>query len=98
MGAFFGKYLLSSLLEYFLLLIKIYGCIKYLTYNDNRVNYMLFLILFMSYYGYAFDKLMPAHKKTFAFVSKMILFIVLIVMLYMTSFSLAGMMQPWWES
>ena len=88
---------LAAYLNVFFLVIKIYSCIKYLTTNNNNVNYMLFIIFFMSYYGYAFDKLMPYHKRTFVFVSKMILFITLIVMLYMTAFSFVGMMQPWWK-
>jgi len=87
---------LAAYLNIFFLLISTYRNLKYLITDKNSVSYILFIGLFMSYYGYAFDKLMPYHKRTLSFVSKMVFFIFIIAFVYMTAFSLSGMMQPWW--
>lgn len=86
----------AAYLNIFFLLIKFVQLIKYQFFNSYTVNYTIFMFFFMAYYGHVFGSLM--HKKG----SFWKIFFIMLVMnfflasIYMTVFSLTGIMTPWW--
>lgn len=87
---------LAAYLNVFFLLISIYQLLKYYLTNNFDVNYTFFMFLFMAYYGHAFGRLMSDRGTLFKNIIIMVLMNFLLATIYMTAFSLTGIMKPWW--
>jgi hypothetical protein len=87
---------LAAILNIFFLLIKTYQLINLYATGSAGVNFSWFMVAFMTYYGFAFGWLF--HKQTPMGVTIIRLFIMNIFLsfLYMTAFSVTGIMVPWW--
>jgi hypothetical protein len=89
---------LSAQLNIILLLIKIYGLIKLsMTGEFSGVNFTFFMIIFMFYYAVAFSYLGRPFTKKWKGALTISLMNFLLASAYMTAFSLAGIMAPWWN-
>jgi Protein of unknown function (DUF3667) len=87
---------LAAYLNVFFLLISMYQLVKYYVTNNFQVNYTLFMFLFMSYYGYAFARLMNSKGNRLQNIFIILLMNFFLATIYMTAFSLTGIMKPWW--
>jgi Protein of unknown function (DUF3667) len=87
---------LAAYLNVFFLILSIYQFAKYYITEDYQVNYSMFMFLFMAYYGYAFAKLMNRKGTLLQNILIIALMNFLLATIYMTAFSLSGIMQPWW--
>ncbi len=87
---------LAAYLNVFFLLISIYQFAKYYVTNNHSVNFTIFMFLFMAYYGYAFAILMNDRGKRLQNIMIMLLMNFFLATIYMTAFSITGIMQPWW--
>jgi hypothetical protein len=87
---------LAAYLNVFLLLISVARLVKYYASGVSGVNFTSFMFLFMTYYGFAFGPLMRQKTKLGQHILVMCLMNVLLAMLYVTAFSLTGIMSPWW--
>ncbi len=88
---------LAAHLNIFLLLINIYKFIRfYITENWQGFNYTIFLTIFMTYYGFAFGRLLNEKRdfKHFTYIFVMVIFMSVI---YITALSYAGLMTSWWN-
>lgn len=89
---------LATYLNVFFLFINIYQLAKYFITNSLEVNYTSFMFLFMAYYGFTFGRLMKEKENFLKIVLRLALMNFLLVLVYMTAFSLTGIMTPWWGS
>jgi hypothetical protein len=87
---------LAAYLNVFFLLISIYQAVKYYITQNYKVNYTLFMFLFMAYYGHAFGKLMNDKGTVLQNILIMILMNFLIAFVYMNAFSLTGIIDSLW--
>jgi hypothetical protein len=65
-------------------------------FNHGNVSFTPLLILFFTYISIVYVRLFNSKKSVAIYVVKMILLIILIVFMYATGLSLAGIMTPWW--
>ncbi|MFN0290697.1 DUF3667 domain-containing protein [Pedobacter helvus] len=90
---------LAAYLNVFLIFVNFYQLLKFYVLGSLSVNYTMFMVLFMCYYGYAFGGLI---RKNQASIFKMILVLLImncmLALIYLTAFSLTGMMTPWWSA
>jgi hypothetical protein len=87
---------LAAYLNVFFLVIKIVQLIKFYTTGNFSVNFTIFMFIFMAYYGHAFGRLMKDSGTVKKNITIMLLMNFLLASVYMTAFSLTGLMQPWW--
>jgi hypothetical protein len=87
---------LAAYLNIFFLLISVFRLGKYYLTNNLNVNYTSFMFIFMAYYGYAFGVFMAEKGKRKENIMIMLLMNFFLATIYMTSFSLSGLMIPWW--
>lgn len=89
---------MAAQLNIILLLIKIYGFIKLaITGEFSGVNFTFFMVLFMIYYAVAFSSIAKPFSKRWKGALTIFLMNFLLASTYMTAFSLAGIMAPWWN-
>jgi hypothetical protein len=89
---------LGALLNIFLMLVFIAKLIKFFTADNLSINYTIFIILFMTYYGFAFGFLFAKRIK-----NRLRITIIITVMnfflsiTYLSALSFSGLMSPWWK-
>lgn len=93
---FLANTYLAAYLNVFFLLINIFRLIKYYTTGGLNVSYTIFMFIFMAYYGHAFGRLMVEPGKHRRNIVIMLFMNFFLATLYMTAFSLAGIMSAWW--
>jgi hypothetical protein len=87
---------LAAQLNVLLLLIKIFSVAKlYLGYNPNT-NFTVFMFLFMGYYSYCFVAWMGQKKERLKLFFTLLLMNTILSFIYLTAFSLTGIMTKWW--
>jgi hypothetical protein len=87
---------LAAYLNIFFLIIKISLLVKYYLTGSVQINYSIFMFLFMAYYGHAFVRLIADAKEKGRVAITMLPVNCLLATLYMTAFSITGIMVPWW--
>jgi hypothetical protein len=87
---------LAAYLNIFLLAINIFQMAKYFIMGSYTVNFTVFMFFFMAYYGHAFGGLMSEPGKLKANIITMVFMNFFLACVYMTAFSLSGIMTPWW--
>lgn len=87
---------LAAYLNVFLLVINLFRVFKYYSTGGLSVNYTVFMFFFMTYYGYAFGRLMKTEGNVLKNTLLILLMNVLLATVYMTAFSLTGIMTAWW--
>lgn len=95
---FLANTYIAAQLNILLLLIESYRFLRGLVSNDySGVNFTLFMVLFMFYYAYTFRVLIHDFKSSIQ--AFFILFVMncFLVVVYLTGFSLVGIMSPWWH-
>lgn len=66
-------------------------------FTDGTVSYTPYLIVYFTYIGFVYSSFFTnPETKSVLTTLKMILLVFLIVMIYTTGLSLAGIMSPWW--
>lgn len=65
-------------------------------FNHGSISYTPFLILYFTYLGFVYAKFFNKNQRKKIFGLKVFLLMILIVLIYTTGLSLAGMMTPWW--
>jgi Protein of unknown function (DUF3667) len=88
---------LAAYLNIFFLLIRVYQFTKFHFSSDASVNYTIFITIFMTYYGFAFGRLMYKKQTSYKHVLYIFVMNLFLSLLYMTAFSLSGYMSKWWE-
>ncbi len=80
----------------FLLGIKLFGLLKISLGWSADVNFTLAMVIFMFYYSFTFVKLMLPFYKPKHVTWRLFIMNFLLATIYMTGFSLSGIMTPWW--
>jgi len=95
---FLANTYMAAQLNVILLLIKLYSLLKLLiTHELAGVNFTFFMVIFMFYYGFTFSYLMRPFKSRGRGIVAIGVMNFFLAFVYMTGFSLAGIMQPWWD-
>lgn len=89
---------LAAYLNIFFLLINIFSCIKFYATGKGNVSFTFFMFFFMAYYAHAFGALMTEKGKFMQTFPRLFIMDFFLATLYMTAFSLTGIMTPWWGS
>jgi Protein of unknown function (DUF3667) len=79
-----------------LLGIKLFGLIKVSLKWDPNVNFTFAMFLFMTYYSFTFVPLMRPFYRQGTISLKLLLMNLFLAFVYMTGFSVSGIMSPWW--
>lgn len=87
---------LAAYLNIFFLLINVFRVIKYYTTGGLSVNYTIFMFIFMAYYGHTFGRMMWQKGTLLKNIVLTLLMNFFLATLYMTAFSLTGLMSAWW--
>jgi hypothetical protein len=89
---------LAAQLNIILLLIKLYGLLKVsIGHASAGVNFTVFMIIFMAYYGYTFGYLMRPVTSSVSGVLRIFVMNFFLACIYLTGFSITGIMEPWWN-
>ncbi len=95
---FLANTYLTAQLNIILLLIKLYALIKLLITGEfAAVNFSFFMFLFMAYYAHTFVGWMHPLKPWWKGVLRITAMNFCLASIYMTAFSLVGIMTPWWR-
>lgn len=66
-------------------------------FMDGTVSYTPYLIIYFTYIGFVYSRFFTKpDEKSLLTVIKMVILIILIVLIYTTGLSFAGIMSPWW--
>ncbi len=76
--------------------VKIFGLLKIAAGMGTSVNFTFAMILFMFYYSFAFVKLTKPYYTRLQIMMRLLCMNFLLASIYMTAFSLTGIMTPWW--
>lgn len=87
---------LAAYVNVFFLALSIYQFFKYFFTETYQVSFTPFMFLFMGYYGFAFGVLMASPGKRIKHIFIMVIMNFFLAFVYLTAFSLAKIMQPWW--
>lgn len=79
-----------------LLGIKLFGLIKVSLNWSPYVNFTFAMFLFMTYYSFTFVALMKPFYKRSTITLRLLLMNLFLAFVYLTGFSLSGIMTPWW--
>lgn len=93
---FLGNTYLAAMVNFIYLAIKILGLIKVALGMKYGVNFTLFMFGFMFYYSYAFKVWMHPRKNFWSLFFTLLVMNFFLSTIYMTAFSLTGIMSPWW--
>jgi uncharacterized protein DUF3667 len=89
---------LAAQLNIILLLIKLYGLLKVsIGHGSAGVNFIVFMVIFMCYYGYTFRYLMHPVASTASGILRIFVMNCFLACIYLTGFSITGIMEPWWN-
>ena len=86
---------LAANLNVFLLLISLFQLLRYYTVDSYAVNYVLFMCLFMGYYGHAFGSLMSDSGRLRNNIIIMVFMNFLLASAYFMAFRYTGIMDAW---
>jgi hypothetical protein len=87
---------IAAYLNIFLLGISIFQYLKYYFTKSYSVNFSFFMVFFMFYYGITFGTLMHEKKAVLKHIMLITLMNFILAFIYITAFSLSGIMTPWW--
>jgi hypothetical protein len=94
---FLGNTFMAAQLNVIMLGMRLLGLIKVFIGLNEGVNFTLFMVVFMFYYSTAFEQWMKPHRlKKGQLFLKLFAMNFLLVFIYLTAFSLLGVMHPWW--
>jgi hypothetical protein len=79
-----------------LLVIKIWGLLKVSTGGQPNTKFTFAMFIFMFYYSFTFVKLMRSHYSRSNVFIRLLIMNTLLAFVYITAFSLSGIMTPWW--
>jgi Protein of unknown function (DUF3667) len=88
---------LAAQLNIMLLLIKFFAFFKVLIGLGPGVKFTAFMVLFMFYYSYCFRVWMAPHKNWWSLFFSFLIMNFFLSLIYMTGFSLTGIMEAWWK-
>jgi hypothetical protein len=93
---FLGNTYIAALLNILLVCIKLFGVVKTIFGYHPSVNFTFFMFIFMFYYSYCFRVWMAPHKGRWHLFGKLLIMNFFLSLIYITGFSLSGIMSPWW--
>jgi hypothetical protein len=88
---------LAACLNIFFLLIDFSILIKNYIGGGTSISYTWFMVLFMTFYGFAFARLINDKQRRWSVTVQVLGMNFILAMLYMTAFSVTGLMAPWWH-
>lgn len=91
-----GNIFIAAQLNIILLSIKIFALIKVLLGFNPAVSFTVFMFIFMFYYSYCFKEWMRPHQSWWKLFFTLLLMNTFLSFIYITGFSLTGIMTPWW--
>jgi hypothetical protein len=88
---------LAAYLNIFFVLIRLFQLIRYYINGNEEVSFTIFMVLFITYYGFAFGPLMRQGKSVNTkHVLAMTGMNMVLAFIYLTVLSFSGIMTPWW--
>jgi hypothetical protein len=87
---------LAAYVNVFFLVLSIFQFIKYYFTQNYSVNFTVFMVFFMAYYGFAFGSLMASPGKRYRHIFIICIMNFFLAFIYLTAFSITKIMQPWW--